>query len=242
MGFLPWRQVAFRTHYGRFICADDNGTYPADRETARHWEHYSIEAVDNGAVAIRNAHGKYLGSGSATSRLASFDTIVPEAQWWLRDAPKGKFTLKNRATKKFLCAPSAFEHPIVDRTDAGAWEEFDVVSAPLRVETQDGVPLWPWEPFEIVELSEGIVGFKTAAGGYLGSGSNGRIDSDSKKVTDAHQWRMCPIGPPSSASLFTFQNAATNKFMSLLGRNEILVANRDVPDRPERFTVAASIA
>ncbi|XXQ30373.1 Fascin domain-containing protein [Plasmodiophora brassicae] len=242
----PWKQVAFRTHYGRYLCAEDNGTYVADRSVAGPWEYFQVVDVDgDDVVALRNRHGLFVGVGR-NGRLTSFEDAGVDAQWWLEDAYQhpGMHTLRSRRTSKFLCTASANEAPVVDRDAVGEWERLRLEVVPITVRTQDDKSIWPWEKYELVELTPGagtdggIVAFKTEGARYLGTDSNGKIDSMSTIVGLDQEWIMRP-GPIEP--LYTFQNERTKKFLSLPSRHDVLIANRDAPSVTETFTVQPAV-
>jgi hypothetical protein len=227
---LVGKSVAFRTHQGNFLCAEQDGRLVADRSSPREWEHFQIIGVDSKdssrpRVNIRSHHGKYLCSDSGDRAVVNRDSPREWELWTIVDQGNGTVALQDYRGK-YLCVEGASSIP-VNRDAAKAWEA-----------------LTPQVDGKAVSLSGG--------GGYGGGGySSGSrrfalrahtgkylcAETDGRLVCDrdsAREWETFQV-TPSSGGQVTIRSHHGKYLCSDSGDKAIV--NRDSPREWEQWTV-----
>jgi uncharacterized protein YndB with AHSA1/START domain len=120
---LHGRNVTFKAHNGKFLCAEQDGKLVADRADAKEWEHFHISPVHRfhpfSSVNIRSHHGKYLSSDSDVA-VINRDAAREWEEWHIVGLGGGKIALKDYRGK-YLCVEGPHKI-VVNRDNAREWE------------------------------------------------------------------------------------------------------------------------
>jgi hypothetical protein len=215
------KSVTFRTHQGKYLCAEQDGRLVADRSSPREWEHFQIIGVDakdssRPKVNIRSHHGKYLCSDSDKA-VVNRDGAREWELWSIVDQGNGTVALQDYRGK-YLCVEGAHSIP-VNRDAAKGWEA-----------------LTPEIDGKAVSVGGGGGGSRKFAlrahtGKYLCAETDGRLVCDRDS---ARQWETFEV-IPSSGGHVTIRSHHGKYLCSDSGDKAIV--NRDGAREWEQWTV-----
>jgi len=117
------RRATFRTHQGKFLCAEPSGQVVANRDQAKEWEHFTLIQVGGGRVNLRTHHGKFVCAEPSGQVIANRDQAKEWESWTLEE--RGNTCHLRSFHGRYLCADNN-GNVIADRDQAKGWETFHI--------------------------------------------------------------------------------------------------------------------
>jgi len=222
---LVGRKVAFRTHQGKFLCAEADGKLVADRSEAKEWEYFQVVGVDakdqkNVVVNLKSHHGKFLCSDSGDKAIVDRGEAKEWERWTVVEVGDGNVALKDYQGK-FLCVEG--EHKIiVNRDVAKQWETLHPVLH-LTAEEQHAVSLFGKR-----------VTFKAHNGKYLCAEADGKLVADR---ADAKEWEHFTITPVHRFHPFSAVHIKSHHGKFLCSEKDHAIVNRDAAREWEEWHI-----
>jgi hypothetical protein len=221
---LVGKSVAFRTHQGKFLCAEQDGRLVGDRAEPKQWEHFSIIGVDSKdakhpKVHIKSAHGKYLCSDNGKA-VINRDAAKEWELWTLVELPGNKIALRDYKNK-YLCVEGPSNIP-VNRDEAKEWEAL----VPQVRLSQD-------EAAVAQHYGRGIA-FKTAHGKFLCAEPSGVLVANRD---DAKEWETFTVTRVTAWNPHSPLNIRSHHGKYLCSEDNKAVVNRDAAREWEQWTM-----
>jgi hypothetical protein len=221
---LLGRSVTFRTHQGKFLCAEKEGKLVADRGEAKEWEHFQIIAVDAKdfkavKVNIRSHHGKFLCSESDKAVVNRGEAKEWEL-WTIVDLGNGTVALHDYRGK-YLCV----EGPLaihVNREKPQAWE---ALTPTIHLSAEE---------LHVRSLFNTRVALKAHNNKFLCAEVDGKLVADRDDAKEWETWQVTPIHPHSP---FSQVNLRSHHGKYLCSDNGAPIVNRDSAREWEAWTL-----
>ena len=112
----------FKSHFGKYLSAQPNGTVECNRDWLRGWEKFTVEDAGNGKVGLKSHFGKYLSAQPNGTVECNRDWLRGWEQFTIEDAGNGKIGLKSHFGKYLSAQPNGTVE--CNRDWLRGWEQF----------------------------------------------------------------------------------------------------------------------
>ncbi|XP_063683403.1 uncharacterized protein LOC134817951 isoform X2 [Bolinopsis microptera] len=217
--------VAFRSHYGKYLSAQPNGTLEWNRGGSPNiWEFFHVGRVADGRITLLSYHGKYV-SAQPDGRIEV--NREGAAAWEHFSVTEGP----SAAACAAACAAASADSP--DHADSVTGKVFlqghhgYFVSANATCQVND---CGSSETIDVIKISPNVVAFRSYFGKYLSAQKNGSLQWNRDSAKDWEQFTVNKVN-----GKYTFRSSH-NKFISAQPKGGLEV-DRNNEDIWEQFKV-----
>jgi len=182
---------SYRSHHGKFLSAQPDTTFIADRQDALEWEQFTVEDQGNGRYTLRSCHGLFLSAdnGGCVAREEVGDCEIFELRWL-----PNTVAIRCVHEDKTLTAEEN-GNPIFIRPEIDSWERWEesynadgsrsyksahgkyLSAQPDGTFIADRDACNDWEKFTVEEIGDGRFSIKSIHGHYLSAQPDGTFQT-----------------------------------------------------------------